>query len=107
MQIDFQPQRRITSLNVDVPEGSFALAKEPFKFETCRERFAAEFISSTPGFYLKHPPEQSANVAAFLLKTEEILLEKDRSKFARTNWNNILWIEPSTFWKECGVRRSL
>lgn len=103
----FQPKdkRFITSPNVDGKTGSFTL-ESPFSFEKCRERFAASFKSDTIGFYFLHNAGYLENVALFLLRTEEIL-EVPSSEFALTNREYILYIEPSMFWRECSMKRSL
>lgn len=107
MDIEFQDKRLLTSLNLDVQDGSFAMDCTPLAFETCRERFAATFKEDTPGFYFKHRPGQSVQVATFIRKTEAILKESTPSRFSQTNRDTILWVEPSNFWKSCPVRRSL
>lgn len=107
MDISFDEKRVITSLNIDVKPGQFALDQVPFQFENCRERFAKMFVEDTIGFYFKHKSGQSRNVAHFILKTESILQEIIFSKFAETNRDSILWFEPSRFWKMCPMRRSL
>ena len=107
MEIGFQVKRLITSFNIEAKDGSFALDAAPLQFETCRERFAKSFSSVVEGFYYKHKPDGGRNVAAFLLRTEEVLREKTYSTFAETNRESILWVEPSNFWRRCSMRRSL
>lgn len=104
--MEFQKPKTILSLNTDVTNGSYALDDVPLSFETCRERFAARFKQTTPGLYFKHEPERGEDVAAFLLKTEDIV-GVEKSRFSKTNHNTILWIEHSSFWKSCSMRRSL
>lgn len=107
MCVEFLNKKFIYSQNTDVKIGSFALDVSPLKFETCRERFAKHWDESTIGWFLKHPENKGKDVASFLVKTEEILKQKEFSKFSNTNRDSILWIEPSDFWKVCRLRRSL
>ena len=107
MEAQFKEDKRIESLNVGAPAGSFALEKNPFYFETCRERFAPTWNERTVGFFFKTENNGGRNVAQFITKTEVIVNETDHSKFACTNWLDILWVEPSKFWKKCRLRRSL
>lgn len=106
MAVNFQPKRMFASQNVDASPGHFAMDETPLKWENCRERFAKVFTEQTTGFYFKHHGA-SADVAAFILKTENILKEDEQSKFAETNRPSIVWLEPSAFWKACQMRRSL
>lgn len=106
MEPKFEDKKLIASHNIDVPSGSFAL-ESPFRFETCRERFAKSWDENTRGWYFKHEENKGLNVASFLNKTEKILDLKEFSVFAKTNRKTILWIEPSDFWKECRMKRSL
>lgn len=107
MKVEFQEKRLITSQNVEAKPGHFALDATPLTWENCRERFAKMFKEDTVGFYFKHEANQSLNVASFVLKTECILKVEEKSKFAETNRASILWFEPSAFWKQCQMRRSL
>lgn len=107
MQVEFLDKRIFVSVNVEAQPGHFALEDTPLKWENCRERFHKAFIETTDGFYFKHHPGQSCNVASFILKTESILNESIFSRFAETNRDTIMWIEPSKFWKCCQMRRSL
>lgn len=107
MEVKFKEKRTITSPNVDALPGSFALESVPFRFELCRERFGRMWDRTTKGFYLRHHSGQGPGIAAFVLKTEEVLGKKRFSKFSETNWDTILWIEPCPFWRCCRMRRSL
>lgn len=106
MNVEFKEKRVITSLNINVIDGSFALDSSPLAFETCRERFAAHFKESTSSLFFKHPADRGENIAAFILRTEQILKEEEKSQFAMTNWNTVLSVEPSNFWRACPMRRS-
>ena len=105
--ISFKEQKNTPSMYFEVSAGSFGLDVEPYKFETCRERFGRQWDEHTKGFYLTHPANKGYSIATFLKKTEIILNQKEFSEYARTNRDTILWIEPSKFWMSCRMRRSL
>lgn len=107
MKIELQKSKTINSLNTDVSVGSFALDIQPLQFEHCREKFAAIFNENTTGFFFKHSPSKSKDVASFIIKTEDILQNLIFSEFAETNKDSIVWVCPSMFWKQCPMRRSL
>jgi len=86
--------------------GSYTL-ESPFNFEICRERFAAIFKIDTEGFYFKHPQNRGLCIAEFIHKIENLLKLQFKSRFALTNRPTILWIQPSFFWRECPMKRSL
>jgi hypothetical protein len=106
-QVQFQPKRLITAVNIAGEPGHYALDTTPFAFENCRERFAKVFDEKTEGFYFRHHPHKGESVAAFVLKTESIIGVKESSKFAETNRPSILWFEPASFWRDCQMKRSL
>jgi hypothetical protein len=105
--ITFKEQKNTPSLHFGVTDGSFGLDVEPYRFETCRERFGRHWDHTTKGFYLTHPVNAGYSVATFLKKTEIILKQTQFSEYALTNRDTILWIEPSQFWMCCRMRRSL
>ena len=105
--ITFKETKVTTSQYIQTLDGSFGLDVEPYRFETCRERFGRQWDKNTKGFYLKHPVNKGFAVATFLKKTELILKQETFSEFALTNRDTILWIEPSMFWMECRMKRSL
>ncbi len=105
MDVKFEPTKLFPA-QIDVKEGSFALEATPISWETCRERFGKAFQQDTPGFYFKHRSGGGRAVASFLVKTESVL-RQEPSRFAETNRDSVLWIEPSDFWKSCPMRRSL
>lgn len=107
MDVKFKEKKTIVSLYADATPGSFALDSTPFHFENCRERFGRMWDKTNKGFYFRHASGQGIGVAAFILKTEEILGKKRFSKFSETNRDTILWIEPCAFWRCCRMRRSL
>lgn len=105
--ISFKDTKFTQSMHFTVSDGSFGLDVDPYRFETCRERFARQWDQNTVGFYFTHPANMGYSVATFLKKTEIILKRTDFSEYALTNRDNILWIEPSKFWMDCRMRRSL
>jgi hypothetical protein len=86
--------------------GSFAPEGSELKWENCRENFSKTF-PATKGFFFSHEPDQGERIAVFLDKVEAVLSLKDRTEYARTNLNFVLWISPSSFWRSCSMRRSL
>lgn len=107
MEVRFGERKNISALTVGGLDGYFALDATPFHFEHCRERFGKMWNRSTKGFFFRHPAGQGENVAAFIIKTEMILGRKSFSKFSKTNFDYILWVQPSVFWKCSRMRRSL
>jgi hypothetical protein len=92
--------------------GQFSLDKDELDWDACRETFAKKLTALEKGFYFSCGHEQEKNVIAFIEKAEDVLanaaLQKIvRSKFFKTNLNFAIWIEPSEFWMECPVKRSL
>ena len=105
--ITFNETRIFNSLHINTTDGSFGLDIEPYRFETCRERFGRQWDSKTKGFYLKHPANAGYAIATFLKKTELILNQTEFSQYSLTNRDTVLWIEPTKFWMECRMKRSL
>lgn len=98
------------------PTGNFALEAESGKaasWDHCREQFASKFGEKTPGFFFSHPAGKSVDVANFVVKFESIIgIEELKtacqySRFAKTTKDIILWVEPSSFWVSCVMKRSL
>jgi len=94
--------------------GSFAVDSEySLSWEKCREQFSHKFGEVTNGFYFCHVPTQGQNVAWFIAKTEEIvdfascLYSYSPTVFCPTNFDYVLWVEPSTFWLKQEMRRQL
>lgn len=107
LNVEFQSDKIITSPNIQVEDGSFAIDDAPLIFDHCRERFGKKFNELTAGFFFKHSADKGQDIAGFLIKTEIILKQNDFSKFSKTNRNTILWVQPSGFWKSCRMKRSL
>jgi hypothetical protein len=95
----------------DLPEaGRFALdavpPKQPY-WDNCREQFAAKIDNDTAGFFFSHEPGQGESVAGFMAKSEEILDLDKRSDYRHTDRDSVIWVEPSRFWMNCYMKRSL
>jgi hypothetical protein len=106
MKVDFGEPKTVTqTLNKPNP-GSFAAEGSNISWVPCREQFANKFNESLEGFYFSHERDKGEDIAAFITKTEEII-EQSPSHFAKTNKNFALWIQPSAFWRNCAIRRSL
>lgn len=92
--------------------GQYSLDKEELDWEHCRENFAKKFSIKEKGLYFSYGHDQEKNVIAFIEKTEEVLKKAAlqhivQSNFFMTNLNFAIWIEPSEFWMECSLKRSL
>lgn len=105
--ISFKSKKETPSVHYQTEDGSFGLDQDPYLFEICRERFGVMWDHNTLGFFFKHPSDKGYSVATFLKKTEIILNQKEFSQFSLTNRDCLLWVEPSYFWKQCRMRRSL
>ncbi len=110
MRATFGTQKSILVIDDPPDPGRFALdsvaPKQP-TWEKCRERFSNEIDCETIGFFFSHHSHQSENVAEFIFKSEEILELSQRSVYSHTDKDIILWIEPSRFWMDCWLKRSL
>lgn len=105
------------------PVGNFALEVEFPKtpaWDHCREQFAAKFNETVKGFFYSVRSSewivgggQAEDVASFLLKCEEIIGIGEMqepypySSFSKTTKEAILWVEPSSFWLGCEMKRSI
>lgn len=77
-------------------------------WDTCREQFAKKFVSTSLGFFLSVEPDYHYESVAKFINICEMLLEiKTKSKFYKTDMKNVIFINPSFFWKRCYMRRSL
>lgn len=93
--------------------GSFAKFKS-FKddryaigiWHTCRELFHTH-LSGLKLFFYAHEVGKGACIAEFISKIENDLDVKPRSKFGPTQRKTIMWIEPSKWWINRAMRRSL
>jgi hypothetical protein len=98
------------------PCGSFGLEIEDGRivhWDYCREQFAVRFLENTKCFYFCGKQQKMIDVIHFLHKFEIILSKSNHfekfkfSSYAQTSYNNIIYIQPSSFWKDCYFKRSL
>jgi len=96
------------------PMGSFALDGRNIKWDSCREQFAARFNEnmSVKGFFFCHSTKRETDIASFVHKFENVVFENytnkiDYSTFSKTSNKNVLWVELSSFWLVCPIRKSL
>ena len=91
--------------------GYFALFKpDPNcspSWEKCRETFAGYFDSTVSGFYFSCEENHRENIARFINKFEMVIDIAEKSQFYLTDKPFAIWIEPSAFWRECVIKRSL
>ena len=99
-----------TGMMTNASIGSFTLdpSKYTLHWRSCREYFARDFTEKIDTFFMKHDSKkEQQNIANFVWKIEEILALKVRTKFASTNFDTIICIKPTVFWRSCEMRRSL
>jgi len=110
------PCREITMTYCNPPSGGFAIEKEANRlvnWDHCREQFAVRFLEKTEGFYFCHKACEADSVTCFLNKFENILSTSEgcdlmeKTQFAHTNQEKVLYVKPSSFWKDCFFKRSL
>lgn len=116
MTVNFQPTRQLSMVYCCPPTGNFAIEELPGRiklWDHCREQFAVKFDDKVSGFYFSHPDGREQNVAEFIRKFEKIVKSSFRghnfkyTQFARTSSKTILYLQPSTFWRDCYFKRSL
>lgn len=111
--MEYSPLKNIVNDTTFPQIGSFSI-ETPINWQKCRETFANLFTSEISGFYFSHGtdnPNASDCIFSFILKTEDILrvsgITLDSTKISKTNRNFAIWVEPSSFWKDCEFKRSL
>lgn len=91
--------------------GYFALFKPDANcsptWQKCRETFAGEFHADVQGFYFSCEENQPENIARFISRFESIIDINEKTLFYLTDKPFAIWIEPSKFWRECVIKRSL
>lgn len=85
--------------------GSFSVTN-PIRFDHCRERFAGIFNESLSEFYYSHK-NSFEKLFEFIEKTEIIIGLVEKSRIIKTNYENIVLVQPSCFWRCCSLRRNL
>lgn len=94
------------------PRGQFSLDQKELNWVRCREEFFKIFNENQKGLFFSHELNEDVKIKNFIEKTEEILIYGglqifERSVFLPTNLNFASWIEPSRFWMNCFMKRSL
>lgn len=115
MKVTFGDKKTLNQCYSAPAEGQFALDADGGKslhWDHCREQFLGKFLESINGFYYSHKHQRGEDVAGFVLKFEEIINSESQnnfpfSTFSQTEKDNILWIQPSSFWKTCLMKKSL
>jgi len=116
MSAIFKEDKEFKACYGDPPVGNFALDFDVtgrVHWDHCREQFASKFDETINGFYFSHPEYKSHNCAEFLTKFENVVGIYDSeipficSSFAKTSKSKITWVEPSNFWIEHPIKRSL
>lgn len=95
--------------------GYFAIdEKHPkaLNWHNCREKFLACFFSNSKGFFFSHINNNNEDIAGFIIKCEKIIQNSDNRIFENTYFKKtcdekIIWIQPSCFWLDCIIKRSL
>lgn len=102
------PYREIIMAYGNPPAGSFAVEKEINRlvnWDHCREQFAVRFLEKTEGFYFCHKNCEAESVACFINKFEKILSTSEscskieKTQFAYTNQEKVIYVKPSFFGK--------
>jgi len=114
MKVTFGNKKPLNQCYSVPAEGQFALETNDEKslyWDHCREQFLGKFKEDITGFYFSHKADQGVNIAGFVLKFEEIVGAEIKnlsfSNFSETGRETVLWIEPSDFWRNCLLKKSL
>lgn len=111
MKVNFGETVSINQHQNKPKPGEFALPASSIEWVHCREKFHRQLHGGISGFFYSHGEGENSgrSVAAFVLKTEEIIRLSQKvepSQFSKTNMNFATWIQPSRFWRSCPVRMS-
>lgn len=92
--------------------GQYSKDGQELNWLHCRENFSKIFKFNDAGLFFSHEPGEENRISAFIEKTEDILIRAalqniNKSKFYKTNLNFAMWVEPSSFWMGCAMKRSL
>jgi len=107
------PCKKTTKQLKRIPNpGQYSLDGEELEWESCRENFSKKFNEKSLGLFFSYAGNQDESLSSFIEKTEDILINAalqnlNKSRFFKTNFNFAIWIEPSSFWMFCPMRRSL
>lgn len=78
-----------------------------FYWDKCREQFAKKFKKNTKGIFYSVLYEKINVVPYFIRDTEIFLNISDITKYYKTNKENVIYMQVSSFWKDCYMKRSL
>ena len=78
-----------------------------FYWDKCREQFAKKFKNTTKGIFYSVSYEKINAVPHFIRDTEAFLDISEFTKYYRTNKDNVVYMQVSSFWKNCYMKRSL
>jgi len=109
MKAKFKEIKKFKS-HVHPPVGNYAIDSDQtqdIRWDHCREQFAVKFNQNTKGFYFSHIAGKSLDIGEFVTKFELITELDEFSVFSKTHKDTVLWIEPSVFWLDCHIKRSL
>ena len=108
-----KPSGKLAKQVKKIPDpGQFSLDGPELDWDFCRENFSIKFQKESNGLYFSCDQKQAQAVSSFIEKTEDVLIKAalqnlNKSLFFSTNLNFAIWIEPSRFWMNCSIRRSL
>lgn len=88
------------------PKGSKGDRHSAGQWHFCRDLFHSLLYKANL-FFFSHDLGKGHCIAAFMRKIEEKLNVQPRSEFGPTQRKTIMWIKPSRWWTEKGMRRSL
>lgn len=110
-------QPMLKTLFVDTPyhpkAGCYAKIKKVHngRYETdqwhrCRDLWHYK-LKGLSLFFFSHELDKTQAIIDFMNQVEEKLQVAPKSLYGPTQRRNICWVEPSTWWIKCGMRRSL
>ena len=88
--------------------GSLGIFTSQMNWSGCREQFHWSYDCRTTNdpYYYGHHKDRGNEIADLIYHLEEHLGIKDKTVFAYTTKNQILWIKPSPWWLELPMRHS-
>lgn len=96
--------------------GYFAIDEKypkALNWQNCREKFLANFYCQSKSIFFSHYDNSHEDIARFIFKCESILQQSNNSiafeftLFKKTTCEKIVWFQPSEFWLNCILKRSL
>lgn len=107
--------KELKQIYITPGNGYFAVDEKypkALSWQHCREKFLASFYCKSKGFFFSHFHNTNEDIAGFIIKCEKIIQYSDNrifenTIFKKTSDEKIIWIQPSKFWLECIIKRSL